>query len=139
MDQYLNYLQQLPQGVTNLSQLTKLAERRFGTRFHGTYASDQIPRLSPMQSCILNLDTSSGPGSHWIALVRGKGTQCYVYDSFGRRGVQLIPALAWHSPGKVIDSDLDPEQGVSESNCGARCIAWLEVFYQHGARIALTI
>jgi len=139
MDLYNSKLKKLPQDTTYLDQLTEIGKATFGHKYHGTYSSDQIPKLKPNQCCILNLDKSTESGSHWIALARGSGSQSYVYDSFGRRGVTLIPALAWKTPGRVIDSDRDAEQGVTEENCGARCIAWLHVFYTQGVKRALTI
>ena len=139
MDSYNKRLKKLPQETTYLDQLTEIGKANFGSKYHGTYSSDQIPKLQPHQCCILNLDKSTESGSHWIALARGSGKQCYVYDSFGRRGVTLIPSLKWQMPGRVIDSDNDAEQGVTEVNCGARCIAWLHVFYSEGVEQALTI
>ena len=139
MNVYTHKLKGLPQDTTYLDQLTDIGRANFGNRYRGTFPSDQIPKLRPNQCCILNLDKSTEPGSHWIALARGSGTQSYVYDSFGRRGVGLIPALKWSVPGRVIDSERDAEQGVMEANCGARCIAWLHVLYTQGVQRALSI
>ena len=139
MNLYNKKLDTLTQDTTYLDQLTEIGESNFGDKYRGTFPSDQIPKLRPTQCCILNLDKSTEPGSHWIALARGSGSQSYVYDSFGRRGVTLIPALKWQMPGRVIDSDRDAEQGLVELNCGARCIAWLHVFYTQGVKIALSI
>jgi len=139
MNIYNRKLKTLTQETTYLEQLTELGKANFGDKYHGTYPSDHIPKLEPHQCCILNLDKSTEPGSHWISLARGGGKQCYMYDSFGRRGVTLIPALKWELPGKVIDSDRDSEQGIMEVNCGARCIAWLYVFYTKGVKRALEI
>ena len=139
MDSYNKKLRKLPRGATYLNELTDIGTTAFGHYYHGTYPSDHIPKLKPYQSCILNVDKSNEPGSHWIALARGSGTECYVYDSFGRRGVSLIPALKWKTPGRVIDSDRDAEQEIYEANCGARCLAWLHVFYTKGVKVALSI
>ena len=118
MDSYNKKLRKLPRGATYLNELTDIGKTAFGHYYHGTYPS---------------------AGSHWIALARGSGTECYVYDSFGRRGVSLIPALKWKTPGRVIDSDRDAEQEIYEANCGARCLAWLHVFYTKGVKVALSI
>lgn len=139
MELYSKKLKSLPQKTTYLNELNRIGKQRFGSKYHGTYASDQIPKLKPMQSCILNLDKGNQPGSHWIAVARGRKNQCYVYDSFGRRGVELIPALRWKLPGRVVDSDRDIEQAINETNCGARCISWINVFYTQGIKKALTI
>jgi hypothetical protein len=140
METYNKKLKQLPKSTTYSTDLTALGKKLFGKKYKGTFASDQIPILGPMESCILNVDKSHEPGSHWIALVRGKGQQGYVYDSFGRRGASLIPSLSKMPSGaRIIDSDLDAEQTISQLDCGARCLAFLYVFYTRGARVALTI
>ena len=139
MELYNDILKTLPQGTTYLEQLNEIGNVLLGARYKGTFASDQIPVLEPYQSCILNVDKKSEPGSHWIALIRGAKRECFVYDSFGRSGVDLIPHLKWEMPGRVIDSDQDAEQGIFEMNCGARCLAWLYVFYSEGSDVALTI
>ena len=48
----------------------------------------------------------------------------------------LIPSLRKYN---ITDAEGDAEQGVFESNCGARSLAWLDVFYRDGVRVALTI
>jgi hypothetical protein len=58
-------------------------------------------------------DDPSG-GIHWVA-VHNK----YIYDSFARPTKQLKINNKW----KITDQRA--EQGILESNCGARCIAWL--------------
>ena len=140
MNLYNQALKKLPRGMTYLDQLTTIGQRMFGDRYVGTFPSDKIPRLKHNQSCILNVDRSTEPGSHWVALYRGKGDTCYVYDSFGRSGITLIPALLdWSTPGRVIDADRDAEQEEHETDCGGRCIAFLYVVYVKGIRKALTI
>ena len=140
MDSYRKNLQKLPKGTTYLTQLNKLGEKYIGAgNFVGTFPSDKIPKLQPGQCCILNVDRSTQPGSHWVAVARGPKSQCYVYDSFGRKGTDLIPNLRWKFPGKIIDSDRDGEQEIQETNCGARCISWLRVLYEKGIKVALSI
>ena len=139
MDLYNQVLATLPQGTTYLEQLNEIGNVLLGARYIGTFASDQIPALENHQSCILNVDRRDEPGSHWIALVRGAGRDCYVYDSFGRAGINLIPDMKWELPGRIIDADQDAEQGIFEMNCGARCISFLYVFYAQGVEAALSI
>lgn len=138
MDHYNLTLSCLPQGVTYSEQLTRLGTRMFGShRYVGTFAADQIPLLKHHQSCIVNVSKSTSPdgGSHWLALVRGTGKRRYVYDSFARKGSSLIPSLK-----DAVNSDLsDFEQTPEEVNCGARCLAWLSVYYRLGVKKALSI
>jgi len=125
--------------TTWLHELDKAGKKLFGTKFSGVYPSDKIPKLTKSKCyCILNLDKSGEPGSHWIALAKVKD-KIMFYDSFGRKGEKLIPTLKLSGNGKIIDTQLDKEQKVLQTNCGARCLAWLWVFDECGSKVAYLI
>ncbi len=136
MERYNTDLHDLPKTTTYLSQLCKIGKNSFGRKFVGVFGADRIPTLGPMQSCILNTDPSSGPGTHWVALARGNGSRHYCYDSFGRKVQTLIPGL---KKLQIVNAEDDAEQKIYEVNCGARCLAWLDVFYTDGIKKALSI
>ena len=69
-------------GITSDAEINDYC--RFLQNFRGTHAWDKIPKLKNMESCILNLDTSDQPGSHWIALYQYKN-KTYMFDSFDRK------------------------------------------------------
>jgi hypothetical protein len=118
--------------------LEEIAKKIFGKMFHGVYPSDQIPSLSLNKKyAILNLDSSDMGGSHWVAVARDKN-DILIYDSFGRKAKKIIPSLT-NSTGKIINTDLDAEQKIEETDCGARCIAWLIFFHKYGRKNAILI
>lgn len=138
------------------SDLKKVGMKLFSTKFIGAFPADMIPDLTKKQPyAIINLDDSDLPGSHWIAISRtnccsfrssqlGKcdkrssARDCIlVYDSFGRPTAEILPSLIKKvSNAKLLMVDDDPEQGISETNCGARCMAWLYVFDRYGSDVA---
>ena len=62
------------------------------------------------------------------------------YDSFGRDDTTIINNLRFSGNGKIVDSDKkDVEQNMKETNCGARCIAWLLVYNDLGEDYAKLI
>lgn len=125
--------------TTYLDQLDGIGHKLFGVKFYGTFPSDKIPRLNDLKKyAILNLDSSKEPGSHWVAIAKN-GDDTYIYDSFGRCHTQIIKALVYSGNGRIINTDLDAEQDVKESNCGARCLAWLCLFDGWGSDIAKLI
>lgn len=143
---------------TYLDELNMAGAKLIGRGFKGVYPADRIPILDSFHSyCILNLDRSYEPGSHWIACAYEKtpyGSNIYVYDSFGRSHTQIIPSLdkkydrktrnhmmadVERNRLKIINVDMDAEQKVKESNCGARCLAWLLVFKHMGSGFAKLI
>ena len=116
--------------ITGEDELRKAGKHLFGRRFKGVFAADEmtVPRmLRSGESCILNLDKRNQPGSHWIAIVRGK-KEFITYDSFGRR----LTTNSKHT-------EADAEQHIMEENCGQRCLAWLCVYYEFGEKCALMI
>ncbi len=116
-------------GETTLSQLTTGGKKMFGDKYVGTFASDKIPMLSDDQVAIVNVDRTGQPGSHWIGW-----TKTLVYDSFGRKVKSLLTA-----DNIPMDTADDAEQSVTESNCGARCLAFLSVYLLHGHNAAVHI
>lgn len=52
--------------------------------FRGVFMRDRLPIDGPRynESGIINLDVSSGPGSHWVAYKKRAGKVLY-YDSYG--------------------------------------------------------
>jgi len=113
--------------VTLSSDLERTCRKLFGKTFKGVFPSDRIPPLTGCTCAIINVDKSNQRGSHWMAI-----TDDLVYDSFGRRTHDLIR----HAKLKQKDTELDAEQTESETNCGARCIAFLIVWSLYGSDVA---
>lgn len=125
--------------TTDADQLESVGVELFGFAFRGVFASDEVPPLTDDRPYLIaNTDTMDGPGEHWLALARypSDPDTVFLYDSFGRPKAELVP---WITQQRVVDSDLDAEQEVHESNCGQRCLAWLVVFDELGPDVALTI
>lgn len=126
--------------ITYNTDLHKNGLELFGNKFKGVYSSDKIPKLSKLQPyAIINLDKSSQPGSHWIAVAySNKNDGIVVYDSFGRKSKKIIPSI-YNVFNKVIDTDYDAEQQLKEDNCGQRALAWLVIFDKYGVENALLL
>jgi hypothetical protein len=145
VDFYNQYLKQvytlLGNKSTYLSELEGVGRKLLKVKFKGVFPSDKIPKLNDLSPyCILNLDKSTQSGSHWISLAKfPNSSDSLVYDSFGRDFKEIIPALNYTGNGRIINTDRDPEQKIQETDCGARCIAWLMVFDRHGADMAKMI
>lgn len=123
-------------GATTTSTLNTFGYKLLGrSRFSGVYAVDRMP--GKFNSCIVNLDTSGQPGSHWVAVARN-GEKYMVYDSFGRSTPTIIKRRYLHNK-TTVDTESDAEQEDSESNCGVRCLAWLLLFHSFGADAAMKI
>jgi hypothetical protein len=125
-------------GSTTTSELTECCNLLLHD-YIGTFPVDKIPKkMKNMQSCIINLDDSTQPGSHWIALYRTGSRGTIVYDSFGRKASKILFKKAKELK-KYINTESDAEQKKIEENCGQRCIAWLLLCEIYGENAALTI
>ena len=102
--------------------------------------ADEIPsdinRARPY--AIINLDrsTDQGEGSHWIGVAH-TSQGLLVYDSFGK--MHDTPPELLHLYGKATVTNPDAEQSISETNCGARVLAWLMVVDLFGAKEAALV
>lgn len=125
-------MQYIPGEASNFD-LDIICKALFKRKFRGVYPADRIPLLAPYQSCILNLDGSSEPGSHWVAVARLRQKDIFFYDSFARSPKKIIPTLLKRYKGYSIRFDeSDREQTTDQENCGANCISFLVVFYTLG-------
>ena len=119
--------------TTNSNELMNFGKQIFGKRFVGVYSSDDIPNLNKGQSAIINIDDSSEPGSHWIAIINHPDVGVVIYDSFGRFTRVIIPSIIQRYPN-TTDTEHDAEQdlgGHIETNCGQRSMAFLKLAYEN--------
>jgi hypothetical protein len=124
--------------ITYGSDLDIIGKKLFGSLFAGVFSSDKIITLSKNKRYVIyNLDKSYEGGSHWIACAYEKN-DIICYDSFGRKANKIIPSLT-NSTGKVLNTDLDAEQKIEQTDCGARSLAWLLFFHNHGKKNAMLI
>jgi hypothetical protein len=137
-DKYLDKIQRkIGDSTTYSDQLEKLGSHMFRTKFKGVFSSDKIPKhIKSNDMLIVNLDSSEMNGSHWIAIVKHK-KKMLVYDSFARKTYKILPELYETTSEKnIFQTEDDVEQGIKESNCGQRFLAFLEVFHKHGYKYA---
>lgn len=127
--------------TTYLSQLEKAGKQLFGVSFRGVFPSDKIPALNDLAPyCILNLDRSDEPGSHWVALCKIENrNESIFYDSFGRCHTEIMKNLKFSGNGRIKNTENDAEQKVLQNNCGQRCLAFIKMFHDYGPEVALMI
>lgn len=118
-------------------QLTKNGRKLFGRAFIGVFAADQFPKNIKNGQCfIINLDTSSEPGSHWLAICKEKTHNIlWAYDSFARNIHKILPSID-KSHNIIKSTEKDVEQKNEETNCGQRSLAFIDVFLKMGPKYA---
>ena len=91
----------------------------------GTYPRDRLgPRLSVNQGLIINTDTASGPGEHWVAIYMGE--KAIYFDSFGLPPLhqEIIDYLDRISPIGWFHNTID-FQSIYQDTCGLHSIYFL--------------
>jgi hypothetical protein len=88
------------------------------SNFIGTFMRDQHPQLKmvPNSTCIINLDSSSGTGTHWVALKKNSDGTYEYYDPLGGKPLpQLLGRITYKS---------EIDQPPSSALCGFYSIKW---------------
>ena len=116
------------------SELRKEASILKLPKFSGIYLQNSI---LPEGNCsyIINQDVVGGQGIHWLAVVQQNKT-CYVYDSFGRGALGVIPKFhhTMRARGYTVkNTDLDSDQhGYKSMDCGHRSLSALMIYKKYG-------
>jgi hypothetical protein len=121
------------------NQVNELGHKYFGSKFHGTYSSDQLPTLTSTKPyAVINVDSSRQSGSHWVALCYcASKKQTLIFDSFGRLTRVLIPSV--FKKYNTIDTDYDHNQLISQNTCGQKSLAFIRIFDKSGFKVAKLI
>src|SRR5579862_7274304 len=96
--------------------------------FVGVFPIDKLPRKQPAGSCggVVNLDVSTGPGTHWVAFFKHEGGGEEYFDPLGDKPPKRIESfLNRHSPMGVAYNRV-PYQSESSVLCGNFCIFYLQ-------------
>lgn len=127
--------------TTFSSDLLRIGKSLLKGKFAGIFPSDKIPVLTEkVPYAIVNVDDSNESGSHWLAIARDSSGKIIFYDSFGRPDKFILPSLGGSGQrGEIVDTDMDREQKIKETNCGQRSLGWLLFFDKYGAKEALKI
>ena len=109
----------------NTIQLNEILSRDSFTKniFLGTFAFDNLPTILNYPTClIINNQSSTQPGCHWIAAYFNKNRTCEFFDSYGNSPAffELSNYLKHNSTS--IFYNKTRLQSYSSENCGYFCI-----------------
>ena len=118
---------QIPNKSLSNFDLMKYADNLNILNFRGVFMRDQLPKIPWSQECgIVNFNTSSEPGSHWVAYYKNGRNRIY-FDSYGQAVLQEInDYLKTESEKKndkaVIQRNTDIVQKFNTQICGHLCL-----------------
>lgn len=92
--------------------------------FRGVFMRDNLCNLKPWKNecAIINLDSSHGSGTHWVAYSK-RGSRALYYNSFGdiHPPVEIVRYLG----GSSIEYNYNAEQTFDTVICGHLCLEFL--------------
>ena len=108
----------LPNNPLANLQIIDAAKRLSLYGFRGVFLRDTLPKKAKLSECgILNLDTSSGDGTHWVMWFRN-GKEKFYFDS---HGVQPPCELIVYPKSPIFYNSERIQQNV-EMFCGHLCL-----------------
>ena len=97
-------------------------------KYIGSFPADMVPPYLPLNSfCIVNIETSKDPGSHWIILAN-KDNVVYFGDSLGK-SLSDYPYIRLWQNTSTISLVFDGDVLQTGNYCGLYCIYFAYVLY----------
>ena len=92
--------------------------------FQGVFMRDELPKREPKyrESAVINLDNSTGPGTHWVAYKK-TGNKVLYFDSFG--DLKPPPELMKYFISNIVNYNYKQYQKFNTYNCGHLCLQFL--------------
>lgn len=112
--------------LTNL-ELEKFAQILKFPYFIGVFSRNDLPRkINLNETAIVNLDISSGEGTHWVAYVKRKD-EVFYFDSYGdlRPPKELVRYFLSDGRVKHIYYNYTSYQKYNSYICGHLCLMFI--------------
>ena len=113
----------------NTQEINKILQRCHMTsaQYVGCVPSDRIPRLSmPLPHCmVVNVDSSSMPGSHWVAIYVQSLHEVEYFDSLGDWPPRSRHIRRFMRRFSSVRRCIQPMQSDRSSACGKHVIYFL--------------
>ena len=124
--------------TTSSHELERVGQGLFKHGWQGVVPRDRIPARKPNTYLICNLDQSGKQKLfHWVCrYVDSEGTVAW-HDPLGKGGKAQRQPLVRQVNSRWTEDDA--EQGVTEDNCGQRCLAALMIAKQCGMEAFLAL
>jgi len=91
--------------------------------FRGVFMKDQLPnKIRKNESMIINLDNSTGQGTHWVCFSK-KDNVINYFDSFG---IKPPTELINYFRNCEVFYNVDKNQNFDKVICGHLCLNFLE-------------
>lgn len=109
---------------TDIERVLSMIDKRI--QFLGCFPIDQLPIFPPQLpvSCIINTQTSTKVGEHWVALILTK-KYCFYFDSFGLPIINQRILKYLNPYFEIVRYSDVCIQHVESNKCGEFCIVFV--------------
>lgn len=90
--------------------------------FGGIYMKDEIPRLQHQKFYIINLDSSTGNGTHWVLVYNVAPDEIFYFDPMGIPYPPRNVLDAMRKTKKPATFNIDDIQSMRSESCGYYCM-----------------
>lgn len=106
--------------------------QHYNIPLHGVYMRDELPgRLDLPGFYVVNFDGSTGPGTHWVAIMStGKGGVCLYFDPLATPVLQSVCDMHQARYFNVFANSHALQSDVSKL-CGHWCCAFMYYHNRH--------
>lgn len=103
--------------------------------FRGVFSRDAMPKKPwKNESGVVNLDDSSGPGTHWTAYKK-RNSNVYWFDSFGN--LKAPPEILEYFKNNCVKYNYERFQNFETVDCGHWCLDFL--YKKHNPSLFKTV
>jgi hypothetical protein len=121
-------------GSQSDATINAMGKEYIGSKFKGVYPWDTMPTLPSNSYAVINTDSHTGKGIHWVG-VYSKNNTYYLFDSFGRQPKNILHPFVEKQQklGKgIVNLNKTVDQANKQEDCGLRSIAMLIIAKKHG-------
>lgn len=119
-------MNELPQRPLTETDLLKYVKKWNIRGFRGIFSRDTLPKvIHKNEKGIINLDDSSGQGTHWVAYSKRNKVVKY-FDSYGDLRPPIEVEMYLSSNRGVIQYNYKRYQHMNSVNCGHLCLLFLK-------------
>ena len=91
-------------------------------KYGGCFSRDNLPKKIQNKCYIINLDSITGPGTHWLSVMNVDPDECYYFDSYGVVNAPIEIEKFMSTSGKTIGRNHVDLQAINTDSCGEFCI-----------------
>lgn len=117
----------LPRRALTNADIMHYAKRLHIPYFRGVFMRNDLPRMIRYIECaVVNLDTTDGPGTHWVCYKKHANIIQY-FDSFGNLRPPLELLNYFNSGGESVNVqyNYNSQQSLNTVVCGHLCLRFL--------------